>query len=229
MVLAGQRVLTGFQDVFHRDESAQFECIVHHQHTLDAVFVHQVARFVAVGVFLDDDEPFARRHDIGDGLVEIALETQVAIGHDTHDLLALQHWQAGYLVLPGQIEHVAHGHIRCDGNGILHHAAFETLDLGDLCRLLFGGHVLVYDADAAFLRQGDRQMRLCDGVHRSGQQRDVQGDVAGQLGAQADIARQDVGMRREQQYIVEGEGFLGNTHGNLPLHNQRLGYRLLIG
>ena len=218
-VLAGQGMFAGFQDVFHRDESAQFECIVHHQHALDTVLVHQVARFVAVGIFLDHDEPVARRHDVGDGLVEIALETQVAVGHDADDLLALHHRQAGYLVLAGQVEHIAHGHVRRNGNGIFHHAALETLDLGDLCRLFFGGHVLVHDADAALLRQGNRQARLGDGVHRSGQQRNVQGDVAGKLGAQTDIARQDVGMRRKQQYIVEGEGFLSNTHGNLPLQS----------
>ena len=119
-------------------KSTQFERIIHYQHTLDAVLVHQVTRFITVGILFDNDEPLARRHDVGDGLVKIALETQVAVGHDADDLFALQHWQAGYLVLTGQIEHVTHGHVRRDGDGIFHHAALETFDLGNLRRLLFG-------------------------------------------------------------------------------------------
>ncbi len=217
IVLAGIRMFGGFEDVLDGDQAAQFECIVHHQHAFDTMLVHQAARFVAVRVFLDGDKTLARRHDVGDGLVEVALEAQVAVGHDAHHLLALQHRQAGDLVLAGQIEHVAHRHVRRNGDRIFHHTALETLDLGDLCRLLLGRHVLVHDADAAFLRQGDRQARLGDGIHRCRQQRDVQGDIAGKLGAQTDIARQDVRMCRKQQHIVEGESFLCDTHGRLPL------------
>ena len=130
------------------------------------MLVHQISRFFAVGILFDHDEPVTRRHDIGDGLVEIALETQVAVGHDADNLLALHDGDTGYFVLTGQVEHIAHGHVRRNGIGIFHYTALETLDLGDLRRLLFGSHVLVHNANAAFLRQGDCQTRFGDSIHR---------------------------------------------------------------
>ena len=45
--------------------------------------------------------------------------------------------------------------------------------------LRLDGHVLVDDADAAFLRHGDGEARLGDGVHGGGHQRQVQADACG--------------------------------------------------
>ena len=54
---------------------------------------------------------------------------------------------------------------------------FEALDLAHLGRLRLRAEVLVDDADAAFLRDGDREARLGDGVHRRGNERDVELDL----------------------------------------------------
>ena len=191
-VLASERVFAGFKDVLYRHQAAQFECIVHHQHALDAVLVHQVAGLFQAGVFLDGDEAFMRSHDVLDRLIQIAFEAQVAVGDDPDQFFALHHRQAGDLVLTGQTQHVAHRHVRRDGDGILDHAAFKALHFRNLGSLGMGRHVLVQDADPAFLRQRDRKTGLGHGIHRRGQQRDVQTDVAGKLGAQTDIARQYV-------------------------------------
>src|SRR5450759_1432188 len=188
-VFASQRMLAGFQDVLYRHQTTQLECVVHHHYALDTMFVHQVARLYQTGVLLDGDQSLKRGHDILYRLIQIALETQIAVGDNPDQLLALHHRQTGNLVLARQTQHVAHRHIRRDSDGILDHAALKTFDLGDLGRLCIGRHILVDDADAAFLRQGDRQARLGDGIHRRGQQRDVQIDVAGKLRAQTDITR----------------------------------------
>ena len=188
-VFASQRVFAGFQDVLYRHQTAQLECVVHHHHALDTMFVHQVARLFQTGVFLDGNQPLKRGHDVLDRLIQIALETQIAVGDNPDQLLALHHRQTGNLVLARQTQHVAHRHIRRDSDGILDHAAFKTFDLGDLGSLCLSRHILVDDADAAFLRQSDCQARLGDGIHRRGQQRNVQIDVAGKLRAQTDIAR----------------------------------------
>ena len=63
-VLAGNRMFAGFQDVLDRHQTAQLERIVHHQHALDAMLVHQAARFFQAGVLLDGDQPLARCHDV---------------------------------------------------------------------------------------------------------------------------------------------------------------------
>ena len=74
---------------------------------------------------------------------------------------------------------VAQRRIRPDGDRVDHHAAFELLDLADLFGLLGRGVVAVDDANAAGLRHGDGQTCVGDGVHRRGQDRNVEIDVAG--------------------------------------------------
>ena len=176
------------------------------------MLVHQAARLFQAGILLDGDQPLARCHDVLDRLIQIILEAQIAIGDDADYQLALHHRQTGNLVLARQTDHAAHRHVRRDRDGILDHAAFESLDLGDLGRLCLGRHILVDDADAALLRQRDRQARLGDGIHRRGQQRNVQIDVAGKLGAQADFARQHIGVGRNEQDVVKGQSFLDDAH-----------------
>ena len=65
-----------------------------------------------------------------------------------------------------------------DRDRVAQHARFVALDARHLGRLLLGREVLVDDADAAFLRDGDRQARLGHGVHRRRHERQVQADVA---------------------------------------------------
>ena len=83
-------------------------------------------------------------------------------------------------------------------------------------RLGLDAHVLVDDADAAFLRDGDREARFGDRVHGRGEDRQIEPDRAGELRAQVDVARQEFGVCRDQQHVVEGECFLENTHGSVP-------------
>ncbi len=72
----------------------------------------------------------------------------------------------------------------------------------------FGWKILVDNADAAFLRDGDRQARLGDGVHRRRNERDVELDVARQTGLQADVAGQDSGVGGNEENVVKGECLL---------------------
>ncbi len=59
------------------------------------------------------------------------------------------------------------------------------------------------DADAALLRQRDRQARFRDGVHGGADDREFQFDAIGQAGGGADFGGQDVRLQRNDQDVVE--------------------------
>src|SRR6185295_3592085 len=94
-----------------------------------------------------------------------------------------------------------------NGDRVFDDAAFKAFDLRYLRGLCTGSHVLVNYPDSAFLRDGNRQARFGYGVHRGGQQRNIETDGTREPGGQAYIAGQDGGVGRNQQNIVEGQGF----------------------
>ena len=75
-----------------------------------------------------------------------------------------------------------------------------------------GRHVLVDDADPAFLRERDREPRLGDRIHRGRDDRGIERDAAGEPGPEGDFARYDERVGRDQQDVVEREGLAGDTH-----------------
>jgi len=106
----------------------------------------------------------------------------------------MQHRDAGDVVQGGQFEQIANGGISLDGDRVLDHAGLELLDLAHFGSLLLDGHVLVDDPDAAFLSHGNGEAGFGHGVHRRGNQRDVQLDAAGQTGLEADFIGQYFGI-----------------------------------
>ena len=194
LVFACVRMLRGLQNVLDRDQAAQVEIAVDHQHALEAVLVHEPHGFLERRALFHRHQAIARGHDVAHRLIEIGLEAQIAVGDDADHALAFDDGQSGDLVRTLQMEHFTDRHAGWNRDRVLDHPALEALDLGHLGRLRFGRHVLVEDADAPFLRQRNRQPRFGDGVHRGGHQRKIQFDGASQPGFQADFARQDCGM-----------------------------------
>ena len=131
---------------------------------------------------------------------------------DDADRLAVAHDRdAGDVLRARQFEHVADRRLGTDRDRVVDDAAFETLDAADLARLRLDRHVLVHDADAAFLRDRDREAVLGDRVHGGRHDRQVQADGAGELRGEADFVRQHFGVGRHEQDVIEGEGFLENA------------------
>ena len=189
------------------------------------MLVHQHPGIFATRTLANRDQFGTRRHDVLDGLIELLLEAQIAVGDDADDFaIGLHHRQPGNTVLLCQRQHVPHGHVLGNCDRILDDAALEPLDLGDLGGLRLRRHVLVHDADSTFLGNGDRQTGFGHSVHRCSQQRNVKGNATCQLGFEADFARQDGGMCRNQQHIIESQGFLHHAHEMRP--SQREDYRL---
>ena len=211
VVLAGQRVGLGLFDVLDGHHALEVELVVNDQDFFQAVLVQQLTDFVLVGAFADGDQTLFRGHHVADLGVQAAFEAHVTGGDDADQVAVRQHRNAGDVVQAGQVEQVAHGGVGVDGDRVLDHASLELLDLADFAGLLFDGHVLVDDADAAFLGHGNGQARFGHGIHGSGNQRNVQLDAAGQTGLETDFIGQYLGIARYKEDIVEGQGFLADT------------------
>jgi hypothetical protein len=158
------------------------------------VLVQQLADGGLVGAFLDRDQALFRRHHFTDADFQTAFETHVAGSHDAHQVAVVQYRHTGDVMHAGQFEQVTHGGVGLDGDRVLDHTGFETLDLAHFGSLLLDGHVLVDDADAAFLSHGDCQTGFSDGVHGGGNQWNIQLDATGQTGLKTDFIRQYFGI-----------------------------------
>src|SRR5436190_581330 len=178
-VLAGVGMLAFLEDVLDCDEPLQVELVVDHQHTLEAMLVHELHRLGPARPLAHGDELLLRRHDVLHRLVELGLEPEIAVGDDADDLAAvLEHRKTGDLVLLLERDHFAHRHVGRNGHRVAQHTRLEALYLRDLGRLLPDAKVLVDDADAAFLRHGDGKARLGDRIHGGRDQRNVELELA---------------------------------------------------
>src|SRR5262249_54797094 len=97
------------------------------------------------------------------------------------------------------------------GDGVGDDAVLAALDAVHLARLLRDRQVLVDDADAPLLGQGDGQFALGDRVHGRGDDRDVEADGAGELGADVHVGGDDVAVGGLQEDVVEGDALVGNA------------------
>ena len=111
-ILAGLRMLARLEDVFHGDETAQFERLVHDQHALESVLVQQRHRLFEARPLAHRDELVALGHDFTHPHVKSRLEAQVAVGDDTNHLAALHHRQSRDAVLGSETLEISHGEIR---------------------------------------------------------------------------------------------------------------------
>ena len=192
-------------DVFDGDQALQLERIVHHQQPLELVLVQQRLGLGRSGPIPYRDQLVTRRHDLADRYVVTGFEAQVASGDDAHHFSAVDHRKAGDSQLHLHVQRLPDRVGRGDDDRIAQHPGFIALDPRHFAGLLPGGEVLVDDAHAALLGDGDRQSRLRYRVHGGGDQRQIQGDVARQAGREGRVFGQDLGIRRHQQHVVERE------------------------
>ena len=195
-VVGGVRVVQFLLDVLDRDQAAQGELIVHHQHFLDAVPVQQADHFIVGRAFHDRDQTIFLGHDVANRIVELLLEAHVAAGDDANQLArVVDHRHPGDIAGAGQAQHLADGGVRTDGERLADDAGFEGLDPGHFRGLAFDAHVLVQDRDAAKLGHGDGEPRFADSVHRRRDDRQANGERAGELGVERHVLGQDSRMR----------------------------------
>ena len=153
-------VLHHLLDVLDGDQAAQVALRVDHQQLLDLVLVQQRLGLLERGALGDGDQVLLG-HQLGDRLVELGLPAQVAVGEDAHELAVIVgHRHAGDLEVRHQLEGGADRLVGAHRHRVDDHPRLGALDAVDLGRLRLDRHVLVDDADAALLRQRDREARL---------------------------------------------------------------------
>jgi hypothetical protein len=209
-----------FGDVLDCDEALELEVIIDDQQALDLVLVEQHLGLLDGGAVGHRHQALARRHDQSYREVQARLETQVAPRHQADHLARIAHRKAGNAELLGQGHHLAHRVLGRDHHRVAQHTGLVALDTRHLGRLLLRREVLVHNADAALLRDRDGEARFGHGIHRGGNQRQIERDVAGKTGGEGGVLGQDLGVGRHQQHVVEGEGFADQAHVKAP--NRRL-------
>jgi hypothetical protein len=136
-------------------------------------------------------------------------ELHVAARDDAHGLAAgIHHGEPADALLLHQRHGVLDRVRRTQRDRIGDDAVLAALDLGDFARLRRDGHVLVDEADAAFLGQRACHRTFGDRVHRRRDQRDVEADRARELGGRVGAVGGDGTRAGNQEDIVEGDAVL---------------------
>ena len=213
VVLGGVRVLLDLLDVLDGDQSLEPAVLIDDEQFLDAVLVEQGLAVGQVDAHRRGDQVLAG-HDVVDAQLVVGDEAQVAVGDNAHQLVAVEHRQAGDAVVAHDRLHLGHALVAGHGDRVDDHAGLGLLDLFDLLGLAVDAHVLVDDADAALPGHGDGGLVLGDRVHGGAEQRRLQLDGVGQPGRERDLRGQDLRGAGHHEDIVEGEG-----HGDIVVQH----------
>ena len=212
-IFRSQGIIGGLLEVLGRDHPAQAKVVVHHQDLFDAMMVQQRQYLVVVRILLDRNQTILGCHHLGYRGVELGFEAQVPVRHDADEVFAFHDRNAGNAVRLGQLDDGLDGGVGSHGDRVADDAALVFLDPEHVPGLFLGRHVLVDDADAAYLRQANGQASLGDRVHGGGNDRNVEGKLAREARFQADFPRQDFGVGRLEHHVVERESLVKYPHG----------------
>ena len=123
-------------------------------------------------------------HHFVNQFIHVALETQVAVGHNAHQsVVIINNWNATDVII------VHHGQCFLDRTAssnrhrVVDHAVFCPLYDGNMAGLVFYGHVFMNDTDATFACNSYGHGRLSDCIHGRSHERYVQNDVTCELGS----------------------------------------------
>ena len=214
LVLAGHGFVLGLSNIFISNQSHEAAVLVGHGELLDFIFLQNLRGGHEVGLLRGGHEVVLRHHLV-DEFVEVAFEAEVAVGHDAHEAALVGHYgNTANVVFAHQRQRVAHGAAAANGHGVVDHAVFGTLHNSHLPCLFLDAHILVYHADTAFAGNGDGHFALGHGVHCGSDKRDLQLDVARELGFEGNGTGQNFRVRGYKQDVVIGKAVHDNFVGN---------------
>jgi len=101
--------------------------VVHDGQLLDFVVEQHLGSVLQLGL-AGRNQSVAGGHDLADGTLHVALETQVAVGDDADEpAVAVDDRDTADFVLGHQVEGIAHGVVARNGHGVVNHAVFGAL------------------------------------------------------------------------------------------------------
>ncbi len=217
VVFVGVGVLDPFFDIFDRDQPFEAPFIIDDGELLDLVFVHDL-----LGLF--EGNPRFRGHERHRGhdhvglFFEVFLKTHVTVGQNPQQfVVGIYDRNAGDFKFAHQLLGFGERRVGEDVDRIDDDAAFGFFDLFDLSDLCLDVHVLVNDPDPPKVRHRNGSTVFGHRIHRRGDHRDVEGDVAGQHRLQTHLFGENLGVFRDEQDIFKSEGTFTNIHGFYPL------------
>ena len=184
----GDRLL----DVLDGDQADAAPLVVDHQQFLDPALVEQPARLLLADAGADGDEIVAGSSARTTGWRGFSAKrtsrlVRMPTSRPSVSVTGMPEirWRCH------QLERVGERLVGRHGDRVDHHAALEALDRAHRRGLLLDLHVAVEHAEPAQLRHHDRHVGLGHRVHRRGEDRDVERDLARHPGARVGLARQD--------------------------------------
>ena len=87
-----------------------------------------------------------------------------------------------------------------------------ALNLGDFRGLLFGGKILVNNANTAFLRHRNGEIGFGHRIHGGRNHRDVDADFTGEFGGEENVLGKNFRVCRNEQDVIEGKSLLKEPH-----------------
>src|SRR5712692_45786 len=215
LILVGVRVLPALKDVLDGDEALQDTVLVHDRELLDAMLRERLLGLVERRADGRGHQAIFR-HGIADWAIELALELEVTVCDDADQPARVVDDRHARDPEPfHQLHRVAQRAVGPQRDRVQDHSRLAPLHAIHLSRLAVQRHVLVDHPDPALARHCDRHLRLSDGVHRGGDERDVERDGAREAGAGVHVARMHGGVPRHEQDVVESEssGRAEGSHG----------------
>ncbi|MCY1175792.1 hypothetical protein D9M73_160450 [compost metagenome] len=144
------------------------------------------------------------RHQFRHRLQRVFGKTHIAVGKNTDQFaIGLDHRDAADAVAQHQGLRFGQRRRGRDRDRVDHHTAFEALHRAHRSDLFVDFEIAVEHADAAQLRHDDRHVGFGDGVHRRGQDRNVERNAARHARGGVGLAGDDVRFGGHQQDIVE--------------------------
>ena len=208
LVLRRERVRIALRDVLHGDQALEPPLEIDDRELLDPVAAENRLGLLEGRPDRRRHEPLAR-HRLGDTHRGRDPEAKVAVRQDPDEaVLGVRDRDARDPVALHQLERVADERLGRERHGLHDHPGLRALDLVDLRDLIRDREVPMEDADPAEAGEADGHARLRDGVHRGGDERDLERDRAGQAARGRDVVREDGGLGGEEQDVVEGEALL---------------------
>ena len=176
--------------------------LVHHRQLLDFVLLQNLGSGNQVGLLMSGHQILFRHHII-DHLVKVAFKTQVAVGHNTHEMILIIHnGDSTDMIFSHHIQCILYSRSSTDGNRVVNHSVLSSLDDGHMASLVFNGHILMDYTDTSLTGDGDCHLRFRYRIHGSGHERNVQLDVPREFRFQLYHFRQHLRISGNEQDVI---------------------------